>query len=263
MTLPPLDVRELVGLVREARRATPADRPVHVSGPGSRALVAALAEGGRSGLVREGTGDGAAVLVRVLAGPPTEEDVSVLRGATRELVPAVVVQTAGWKGPVPYVGASDVVDAPAGLPVEQIARAIAAAAGDDGVALAAGLPVLASPVRAACIARAAGTAALVAATPVGGDAHLPVLALAQTRMLGALRRTQGIDLAGADGPALARAVGPEIVLPLGAGLVARELVRRLPRGGAPLRAVVAAGVTLGLGVLATRLSAPARRSRPG
>lgn len=256
MTLLPLDVRSVVGLAREARRPLASDRPIHVSGPRAPELVALLSAGGRPGLVREGAGDGASVFVRMLDGQPTGEDVAVLRRATRSLVPAVAVQTAAWEGTVPYVPATDIVEAPAGasLPVERIARAIAAAAGDDAVALAAGLPLLAGPVRAVCIARAAATAAVVAGTPVGGDAHLPVIATAQTRMLGVLRRTRGVDLSAAETPQLAATVGPEVALPLVSGLAARTLVRRFPRGGAPLRAAVAAGVTVGLGVFATRLA---------
>lgn len=250
----PFALRELVGLAREARRPAATGRPLHVSGPGAPVLVAALAAGGRPGLVQQGAGEGASVLVRLLAGAPTAADREALRRATRARVPVVAVQTQAWDGRLPYVPAGDVVDAVGAspLPVERIARAIAAAAGDDAVDLAAGLPVLAEPVRAVCIARAAATAAVVAGTPVGGDVHLPVIATAQTRMLGSLRRTRGRDLAGAEPQAVAVAVGPEIGLPVAVGTLARGAVRRLPRRGAAVRAAVAAGVTVGLGILASR-----------
>lgn len=253
---PPVDVRSLVALAREARSAPAEARPVHVSGPRAPEVVEALSRGARSGLVRVGTGEGASVLVLVLDGPVTGADEAVLRAATRARVPAVVLRTATGDEPVPYVGATEVVQAPAGepLPVAALARAIARVAGDDGVPLAAGVPTLAGPVQATTIARAAAAAAVVAGTPLGGRVHLPVLAAAQTRMLGALRRTRGTELAGDEPQVVAQVVGPEIALPLLAGTAARAVVRRLPAGGAPLRAGVAAGVTIGLGVLATRLA---------
>jgi uncharacterized protein (DUF697 family) len=252
----PLELREIVGLVRQARSPAAPARPVEVSGLLARELVSALAAGGRPGHVRIGTGEGATVLVRVLGGAPTAEDVAVLRRATRALVPIVAVQTAAFGGRVPYVPADCLVEVPPGrgFPIDEIAAAIARAAAGDAVDLAAALPVLTAPVRRGVVRRTAALAAVVAGTPVGGDAHLPVIATAQTRMLEALRRTGGLDVAGGDPQAVARVVGPEIVLPLGVGLAARTLVRRAPRSGALLRAGVAAGATLALGELAVRLA---------
>ncbi|MBM3676595.1 MAG: hypothetical protein FJW96_01730 [Actinobacteria bacterium] len=249
----PLEPRQLVGLVREARRPTPSARPVHVSGVLARELRSALVREGGGAVVREGTGDGASVLVRVLGGAPGDEDVRVLRQATRRLVPAVAVQTAPWSGDVPYVPATEVVPVPPGqgFPVEEIAAAIARVVDEEeGAALASVLPALAEAVRREQVRRATLQAAFSAGT--SGAVQLPVLANRQTRLLGSLRRTAGVRADDASPQELARTIGPELALPLVAGLAARGLVRRLPRRGRLVRATVAAGVTLALGELASR-----------
>lgn len=66
-------------------------------------------------------------------------------------------------------------------------------------------------------------------------------------MLGALRRIEGGATIGSEPQAVAAVVGPELGLPLVAGLVARSVARRFPGGGPVLRAALAAGVTVGLG----------------
>jgi hypothetical protein len=245
-----IDVRHLVGLVREAKRETGPPRPIDVSGPRAHEVAAALGVGGRPGVVRTGNGEGAALLVRVMSGAPSAEDIALLRQATRRCLPVVAVLTGDWTGRVPYVPTTEVVTV-AGvddLSIGAIASAIARAVGDDGVALAAALPALAEAVQAEAVRNAAILSAVVAATPIGGDPKLPVIVGAQTRMLGVLRRTAAATpavVAENDPSALVRSIGPEIAAPVVVGLVARSVVRRAP-GGAIARAAVAAGATLAL-----------------
>lgn len=251
----PLGLRDVVGFVREAREGPVAPQPLVVSGPLARELASALAAGGRPELVRVGDHEGAAALVRVLGGEPSPDDVLVLRRAARVGTPIVAVQVGAWDGLVPYVPATEVIRVPAGkaFPVGEIARAIVRVAERNGVGLAAGLPVLAEPARAARVRRAGAVAAAVAGLSRGGKAHLPVITLEQARMLGDLRRLGGTQRDLSDPAALALTAGPELGVPLAVGLAGRGLVRRVGRGGPLLRVGVAVAATLALGGLARRV----------
>ena len=104
-----------------------------MSGALAAQLEKELARGAAPGAVRSGGRiEDAAVLVRVLAGAPTEEDERELREAKRAKVPVVAVQTGTEAFDVPYVLATDVVMCKpgAGFPVEEIAAAIAARLGE-------------------------------------------------------------------------------------------------------------------------------------
>jgi uncharacterized protein (DUF697 family) len=96
------------------------------------------------------------------------------------------------------------------------------------------------------------TNAALAASPRLDRAHLPLLALAQSRMLLLLGLSRG-DVLPRDPQKLAVAAAPAVVGSLGVGLVARALVRRLPNRGPLVRAVVAYAGTRALGAARLRL----------
>src|SRR5437763_7484961 len=129
----------LLSVAREVRAGAGDRRPMAVAG--GRELVPLLARelrgGGDASAVREGgPPDGAAVVLWL--GKPDE---AALRAASLARVPIVGV-TEGES--LPYVLDTDlvVVRPGEGLPVERIARKLAAALGDRGTSLAARLPVL-------------------------------------------------------------------------------------------------------------------------
>jgi len=158
----------------------------------------------------------------------------------------------GWSGRVPYVLPIDVVDAGAESPVAGVAAAIARAAPASAASLAAKLPGL----RPAATRRVIGTTALtnaaVAASPRHGEAQLPVLTLAQSRMVLLLRLCRG-EVLPRDPQELAVAAAPAFVASLGVGLAGRALVRRSPVHGPIVRAAVAYAGTRLLGVARLRL----------
>ena len=125
-----LDARAVLRIVREVRHSLPEPRPVQVSGALAGVLAKELGRGAAPGALRTGGSvEGAAALVRSLAGPVTEEDERELAAAHRARVPAVAVQTGGGQDvSVPYVLATAVVACPpgTGFPLERIAHALAA-----------------------------------------------------------------------------------------------------------------------------------------
>jgi uncharacterized protein (DUF697 family) len=243
---------QVLGLVREARALERPRACVDVSGVGARAIADALAAGGAAGAV---TVDGdplrAAVAIRLLEDGPSVDDVALLRRLVREGRPVLVLRRGGET--VPYVLPGDVLDAgPEELPIDQIADAIARAAPDAAPALAARLPVLRAVVERRAIRTTSLANAALAATPWIRDAHLPLLSLAQGRMLLLLGVCRG-DTLPSDPQGLARAAGPAIAASVGLGLAGRELVRRLPVRGPLVRAAVAYAGTRALGSARLRL----------
>ncbi len=247
MTPSGIGPRDALALARHAQSAASPKGPLLVTGVLAEALARELRSGGDASLVRtDGDPAGAAALVRVVAGAATPEDERVLRAATRALVPTVVVQTGEPSARIPYVLATDVVECEPGrgFPVDEIVHALAAALGRDGAALAAALPVLRDAVQSRRIEDGAVTAGALAVAG-GGAQRLPVLALAQARMLSDVATAGGA--ARPEAPrAVAEAVGPPLVAALGAGLAARTLVRRLPVRNRLLESAVAAAVTYAL-----------------
>ena len=236
--------RDAVALVRHTQRASSPKGPLLVTGVLAEALARELRAGGDASLVRtDGDPAHAAAVIRVVAGAATPEDERVLRAATRALVPSVVVQTGEPSAPIPYVLATDVVDCEPGkgFPVDRIAYALAAALRQDGAALAGSLPVLREAVQTRRIEDGA-VAAGVLAVAGGGAARLPVLALAQARILSDITTAGGARRLEAQ-RAVAEAVAPALAASFGAGLAARALVRRLPVRTRLVDGVVAAGVT--------------------
>src|SRR6476469_2260224 len=129
----------LLSVAREIRAGAGDRRPIAVAGAGELVplLAKALREGGDPGAVLEGgPPDGAAVLVWI---GKAEED--ALRAASLAHVPIVGV-TEGES--LPYALSTDlvVVRPGGGLPVDPVARKVAAALGDLGTGLAARLPTV-------------------------------------------------------------------------------------------------------------------------
>jgi hypothetical protein len=96
-----------------------------------------------------------------------------------------------------------------------------------------------------------GAAALAALGAASGP-RLPVLALAQARMLSDVAVASGVEQGG-DGREAAQQLALPLAAALGTGLVARELVRRSPLRGRVIDAAVAGAATLALGALFRRL----------
>lgn len=253
---------DVVRLAREAREGAPQARPVLVLGPLAPQLTRALAAGADSHAVRtEGRPEQASALVCVLAGEPRAEQLELLRGAARALVPIVAVQTGEPRTRVPYVPAADVIDCPPGrgFPVDEIAATLVRVLGKDVTGVAARLPVLRDAALRRLVAESAGRAAVIAGAPWVRRSHLPLLVLLQARLLR--------DLATASGrpppqtpQEVGVALGPELSGTLAVGLAGRALSRSVSWAGAPGRAAIALAGTLALGGLAatahTRLGSP-------
>jgi len=249
--------RDVLALARHQRRARDVRGPLLVTGLLAEQLARELRAGGEPGLVRtSGEPAQAAAFVRVVAGAATAEDERTMREATRALVPVVAVQTAGRPIRLPYVLTEDVVECPpgSGFPVAEIADRLAAALGQDGAPLAAALPVLRDAVARRSVTDGALAAASLAAFGAETGPRLPVLALAQARMLSDLSVTSGPDTAGTGPETAARNVGVPLAAAIATGLAGRELVRRLPVRVRSLDALVAAGATLALGTAFRRIA---------
>ena len=246
--------RDIVSLARHSRRTLSPRGPILVTGVLADQLASELRAGGDASLVRtHGDPAAAAAVVCVVGEAATPADEAVLRAATRALVPVVGVRIGSSGARIPYVLATDVVDVPAGqgFPIGQIARVLAAALGVEGAPLAGALPVLRDAVQARRVTDgvlAAGALALGTGGP-----RLPVLALAQARMLSDVTATSA-------GPtpetprATAEAVAPPLAAALATGVLARALVRRLPVRNRLLEGAVAAAATYALAAVFGRVT---------
>ena len=133
----------------------------------------------------------------------------------------------------------------------EIARTLAAALGPGGAALAGALPVLRDAMRSRRIADGAVAAGALALG--SGGPRMPLLALAQARMLSDVAATSG--RAAPETPrATAEAVAPPLVAALASGLLARTVVRRLPVRNRLLDAAVAAAATYALATVFGRVA---------
>lgn len=245
--------RDVLSLARYNRSALAPKGPILVTGVLAEQLATELRAGGDASLVGTG-GDpaAAAALVCVVGASVTPADEELLRAATRALVPAIAVRTGASDVRVPYVLATDIVDVTPGqgFPVAEIAQALAAVLGSGGAALAGALPVLRS-----AVAKRRITDGTLAAATIGlgrGGPRLPLLALAQARLLA--------DVATADGrtapespQAAAEAVAPPLAAALATGIAARAIVRRLPARSRLVDGIVAAAVTYALATAFARV----------
>jgi len=254
--------RDVVSLARHSRTTGTATGPILVRGILADKLAAELRagadQGGASLVQTHGDPADAVALVCVVAGPATPADEADFRSATRALVPVIAVQTRDSSVSLPYVLATDVVDCEPGrgFPVPGIARALSAALGRDAAGLSASLPVLRDAVQNRRVvdgALAAGALAMGKEEP-----HLPLLALAQARMLSEVSVADGRP-APESPRATAEAVGSALAASLATGLAARTLVRHLPMRARVLDGAVAAGATLGLAASFRRLDRAFRR----
>ena len=248
-------------LVKELRTAAEDTRPLHVSGALASQLEKELARGGAPGTVRSsGRVEDAAVLVRVLGGAPTEDDVQALREARRAKVPVVAVQTGTETHDVPYVLATDVVTCRpgAGFPVEEIASAVAARLGEGGTALAARLPVLQDPVSEQLVERFSRQNGVIGAAFFVPGADFAVLTLNQIRLV--------LRLAAAHGVEIDQSRLPEVLATVGAGLGFRALARQalglVPVAGWAVKGGIAYAGTRALGEAAKRYFAAQAATTP-
>jgi len=238
-------------LVRELRIAAEDTRPLVISGPLAPQLEKELSRGAAPGAVRvDGRVEGAACLIRLIGGRPTEDDEQVLRSAKRAKVPVVVVETGGDAFDVPYVLATDlVVCRPgAGFPVEEIVAVVAGRLGEAGTGLAAKLPVLREPLSKQLVesfARKNGVLGVAIFVP---GADFPVLTLNQIRLVLRIAAARGVEV---DQQRL-----PEVLTTIGAGFgfraVARQLLATVPVAGWVVKGGVAYGGTRALGEAAHR-----------
>jgi uncharacterized protein (DUF697 family) len=234
----------LVALVGEARRSAKDARPLAVAG--ARELVPLLARelraGGDGTAVVEQDATGAAALIWIGA---TDEE--ALRAADRAHVPIVAVTDAPT---VPYVLLDDVVRIPPGqgFPVEQIAAAVARRLDEDGIALAARLPVLRPAVTDRLIRAASRRNALIGAAVFIPGVDMPILTFNQLRLV--------LHIALAHGEDVDRLRAIELLGVVGAGFafraVARSLLDFVPVGGWALKGAIAYSGTLVVGEAAGR-----------
>jgi uncharacterized protein (DUF697 family) len=206
----------VVSLVREVRAGRGEHRPIVVAG--ARELVPLLTkrlrEGGDPAAVREGVPpEGAAVLVWI--GTPDE---AVLRAASRAHVPIVGI-TEGES--LPYVLDTNLVFVTPGegMPVEEVARRIAAVLGELGTGLAARLPVVREAVVGELIRSFSRRNGLVGAAVWIPGVDFPVLTLNQVRLV--------LRIALAHGAELDASRVPELLGVVGAGFGLRALARQL------------------------------------
>lgn len=250
-----LGVGQLWGLVRETHSLDQRRGPIAVSGPGAERLAARLTAGGDESAVRVGAEPAlAAASVVVLAAAPGAEEREAMRRAARSGAPLVVVRAGAFGGPVPYALPSDVIDTVGDdIPLDRVVDVLASVLDDeDGVALAARLPALREAVKRRVIGRTALANAAIAGAPWLKQAHLPVLSLAQGRMLLRLGVAEGATLPH-NPQQLAAAAAPSLGGALVAGLGLRSLYRRLPWRGPLVAAFLAYAGTRSLGELRTRL----------
>jgi len=253
----PLSPRQVLAFGRDSRHARLHRPPILVSGVLADALARELREGGDPSLVvTAGNPAEASAVVRIVAGVASAEDARVMREATRALVPLVAVQTGDPDVRLPYVLATEVVDAQPGrgFPVQELARALARALRRDGPALASSLPVLRDAVEARrAVEGTVAAGAIVMLAKAGNAPHLPVIS--QSQMLSDITTTHG-----AEPPESPRATATTVAPPLVASLVtsalSRRLVQRLPvryRRSRLVEAAVAVGASIGLAAIFRRL----------
>ena len=250
----PLAPFAVVKLLRELRSKTTDRRPLVLGG--ARSLVDAL----RRELVRDGDATavreealgamvGAAALVYVLAGEPTEDDERALRAADLAGVPLLVVGPEPTTG-VPYTLATDVLPLRPGegFPLEELGRLLAAKDENAAVALAARLPALRRGVADALVARVARQNAAIAAAVFIPGVDFPVLTLNQLRLVLRIAAANGEEIDAERLPEILGVVGTA----LGFRAFARQALGVIPIAGWAVQGAVAYAGTRTLGEAAIR-----------
>jgi len=246
----PLSPRQVLAFGRDSRHARLRRPPILVCGVLADALARELREGGdASFVVTAGKPAEASAVVRIVAGAASAEDERVMREATRALVPLVAVQTGDPDIRLPYVLATEVVDAHPGkgFPVDELARALARALRRDGPALASSLPVLRDAVEARRAVEGTVSAGAIAMLAKAGNApHLPVISQAQ--MLSDLTTTHGAEPP--ESPrATAQTVAPPLVASVVTSALSKRFIERLPvryRRSRLVEGAVAIAASIGL-----------------
>jgi uncharacterized protein (DUF697 family) len=238
--MPKLGPLTILSLVRELRAGRGEQRPIVVAG--ARELVPLLAkelrQGGDPSAVREGgPPHDAAVLVWI--GKPDE---AALRAASRTRVPIVGV-TEGES--LPYVLDTNLVFVGPGeaMPVEKVARRIAAVLGERGTALAARLPVVRAPVVEELIRSFSRRNGLVGAAVWVPGVDLPLLTLNQIRLVLRIALAHGEEIDGSRVPELLGVVGAGF----GLRALARQLLDFVPVAGWLVKGGVAYAGTRAIG----------------
>jgi len=245
-----VEIKTIRKVIKELNAPVEHPRPLAVGGARELAAVLRreLARDAKPGAVREDDApEGAGVLVYVLGGEPTEEDVRALRRARRARVPivAVVAGAAGDEHSLPWVLATDVVQVPpgAGFPIDAIAEAVASRLGDEAAPLAGRLPVLRGPVSEEIVTAFSRKNAVVAAIVIIPGADLPVLTVNQIRMLLRLGQVHGRDT----GRDLLTESIATVLAGLGFRALARQLLDLVPVAGWAVKSAVAYTGTRALG----------------
>jgi uncharacterized protein (DUF697 family) len=230
----------MLAVAREVRKAAGDHKPLTVSG--ARELVPLLAKelraGGDPSAVREhGSPKRAAALVWI-----GDADEEALRRASTAGVPIVgVTEGAG----LPYVFDTDLVRLQPGhgFPVDEIARAVARALGDEGTGLAARLPVLREAVVDELIRLAARKNGLIGAAVFVPGVDLPMLTLNQIRLVLRIALAYGHEIDANRLPEVLGVVGAAF----GLRAVARELLDLVPVAGWVAKGAIAYGGTKAVG----------------
>lgn len=251
----PVAPKDVLAIARELRTGLRDEKPLVVTGGGelAAALSRELTRGGVASSVRDESAlDGAAVLVHLMTGSGSDEELEILRRARKAGIPlvCVVIGPEADAADPPYVLAENVVRVPSGsgFPLDEIAAAIARALGESATALAARLPVLREAVVDRLIGQICRQNAVVGAAVFVPGADMPVLTLNQIRLL--------MRIADAYGFELDRERIPEVLGVIGSGLGFRALARSLlgfvPIAGWAVKAGIAYGGTRALGEAARR-----------
>jgi uncharacterized protein (DUF697 family) len=252
----PVAPAAVLAVAKELRAGAKQDKPLAVGGARELAAVLRrdLAEGGVASAIRdEGAVEQAAALVYVLAAPPDDADLAVLKRASNKRVPivAVVAGPTGREVPdPPYVLAEHVVRVPpgSGFPLGEIARALAHVLGEEATPLAARLPVLREAVVDRLIVRFSRQNGVVGTAVFMPGADMPLLTMNQVRML--------LRIADAYGFELDRRRVPEVLGVVGGGFgfraVARSMLGVVPLAGWAVKGGIAYGGTRAFGEAARR-----------
>jgi hypothetical protein len=248
-------LREATALARAIRRsdAPRARGVIGVSGVLADQLARELGAGAEPGAVRvvDEPSFGLAVLVRVIAGVPSEEDRAVVATADRRGVPVVLVQV--WpqaERTAPYVLSPFVVECRAGegFPISEIALRLVEAV-DGAPDLAAHVPAI----REVAAARALRAAVLRSALLGLSGRSRSALTREQLRLAGELRALAGAEPEGVR-PTLVATAGAVALAGFALRAAARSLRRVVP---APIaNASVAAAGTWALASAVRRLGPP-------
>ena len=249
------------GVVKELREAARDRDSIVVTGasPVADELRSQLGLGAQPGAVREGGLAGAAALVYVLAGSPTEEDRNALKDANRRRVPIVVVAGDTSIDNVPYVLATDIVRVSPGheLPLDDVARALARRLDESGTTVAARAPALRRAVCDQLIATFSRRNGILGVAVFFPGADLPVLTVNQLRLVLRIGLAHGIEVE--------RDRLPEILAVVGTGLGLRALARgvlaTVPVAGWAVKGAVAYMGTRAVGEAAVRYFEARTQSR--